>query len=72
VGECVNVLEQGAKGLLVKPEDSDALAKAMKKYISDVKFMSEKADAYHEHINTKYSEKAILNELINLYTKDNK
>jgi glycosyltransferase involved in cell wall biosynthesis len=67
VGGIPEIIENGKDGLLVPPENPEALAKAIKQLLDDVKMRKELAKNAYKKVKEKYSMETYTKKLLNLY-----
>jgi glycosyltransferase involved in cell wall biosynthesis len=67
IGGVTDLVINEQTGLAVPPGDSEALAKAIARLITDSELANRLAQAGYEHIQHNYSWQAIIDRLINLY-----
>lgn len=69
VGECKKVLQDGKNGVLVTPENSEALYKGLTNLINSNKLMSEYSKNIHKEVLENYSKESMIDNYINIYEK---
>jgi len=69
VGECTQVLGYGEYGKIVKVEDSKGLESAICNLIEDTSMRNEFANKLYKHIESNYSQKAVMSRLLDIYKK---
>lgn len=67
VGQCAEVVDFGSAGLLVEPENPEALAQAIIFLLNNEKFRSDLALKLQNRVVSKYSEQAVIPEIIKIY-----
>ena len=67
VGNCAEVITNFGK--VVPPADSEALANTISMYIADPESRARDAAAFRNHISEHYSEKAVLEGIIDIYSR---
>ncbi len=67
VGQCAELLENGKNGLLVPPQNVDALAAACLQLLNDKNLSSRMALHFTTFVRNNYSKQAILHRLIAIY-----
>ena len=67
VGECASVVKNKKTGIIVPPQDSESLSKAILFYINDNETAKQMAINFKKSINIQYTEQVVLNEVLNLY-----
>ncbi len=69
VGQCGDVLGQGAYGEVVAVKNSDALAESLLKLIEDEELRNSLALKFYDHVQNNYSKDVVINELIDIYKR---
>lgn len=69
VGQCKEVLLNGECGLLVQPENSEDLEKAICNLIADKMKREQLAGQFSKHVNNMYSSKAVLEKVLKTYNR---
>lgn len=67
VGQCPDVLEDGRLGLLVPPEDPDALAAALRELLDDPARRATLAERFHRRVSETYSAQAVMEQVCQVY-----
>jgi len=69
VGDCYKVVSNDSEGLLIPPNNTDALVKALFKYINDNDLRLESGRCLKEKVDALFSESSIINSIIDIYKK---
>jgi glycosyltransferase involved in cell wall biosynthesis len=69
VGECESVIENKDYGILINPEDEKALCSAIIFLIKNVNYREKSALAFKDKIINKYSEKVVIETIIDVYKR---
>lgn len=67
VGACAEVLENGQHGLLVPPENSPALAEALRRLLEDPALRQRLGQSLQQHVQQNYSAQAAIGPLEKIY-----
>ncbi|WP_142785591.1 glycosyltransferase [Changchengzhania lutea] len=69
VGNCKEVISNDSEGLLINPENEEALSIALKTYITDVSGRVKSGQHLKRKVETSFSEEQIINKLLKIYSK---
>lgn len=67
VGECAEILDHGAAGILVPPGDPVALAAGLMRYLEDPDLRRDMAQKLHSRVQVQYSEPVIMTRILSVY-----
>ena len=65
VGQCKNVI--GDCGIVVEPQNSEALAKGLINYFTDADFLKAKATCFQQRISEKFDQQIIIEQAVKVY-----
>ena len=67
VGQCAEVVDYGELGILVEPQQPEALAQAIILLLENESIRNDFASKFHEKVINKYSSQAVIPEVIKIY-----